>query len=148
MHAFNSKCVIHKYETLNEILEEFAGVRLDLYHKRRAFLLNEMNEKLPYHENVVRFIEQQNQDNPIPDLRRKTREECDHLLEKNKFSKLPSYDYLMDLPIKSITSTFAQKHRDDLDKLKKSIYNLENTTAQEMWLSDLETFSKNYSKVK
>lgn len=148
MHAFNSKCVIHKYETLNEILEEFAGVRLDLYHKRRAFLLNEMNEKLPYHENVVRFIEQQNQDNPIPDLRRKTREECDHLLEKNKFSKLPTYDYLMDLPIKSITSTFAQKHRDDLDKLKKSIYNLENTTAQEMWLSDLETFSKNYSKVK
>jgi DNA topoisomerase-2 len=148
MHAFNSKCVIHKYETLNEILEEFAGVRLDLYHKRREFLLNEMKEKLPYHENVVRFIEQQNQNVPVPDLRRKSREECDDLLEKNKFSKLPSYDYLMDLPIKSITSTFAQKHRDDLDKLKKSIHNLENTKPQEMWLNDLETFSKNYSKVK
>ena len=107
-----------------------------------------MKEKLPYHENVVRFIEQQNQNVPVPDLRRKSREECDDLLEKNKFTKLPSYDYLMDLPIKSITSTFAQKHRNDLDNLKKTIHKLENTTPQEMWLNDLETFSKNYSKVK
>ena len=148
MHAFNSKCVIHKYDTLNEILEEFAGVRLELYRKRREFLLDEMNEKLPFHENVVRFIEQQNQDVPVPDLRRKSREECDTLLEKNKFVKLGSYDYLMDLPFKSITNAVAQKHRDDLEKLKRSISELEKMTPQTMWLVDIDTFSKNYSKVK
>jgi len=148
MHAFNSKCTIHKYNTLNEILEEFAEVRLELYSKRRTLLLKEMNEKLPYHENVVRFITQQNQDIPVPDLRRKTREECDALLEKNKFVKLPSYDYLMDLPFKSITTAVAQKHAADLEKLKNSIAELDKMTPQKMWLADLDTFSKIYSKVK
>jgi DNA topoisomerase-2 len=148
MHAFNSKCVIHKYETLNEILEEFAGVRLELYRKRREFLLAEMREKLPYHENIVRFIEQQNQDIPVPDLRRKSREDCDKLLEQNKFTKIEGYDYLMDLPIKSITSTVSDKHRADLEKLRVSISSLEKMTPEKMWVNDIDSFSKNYSKVK
>lgn len=149
MHAFNSKCVIHKYETLNEILCEFAEVRLVLYTKRRKHLLDQMKDKLPFHENVVRFIDQQNQDVPVPDLRRKTREECDSLLEQSKFTKISSsYDYLMDLPFKSITKTVAQKHRDDLNKLRDSIKELENTTAKQLWLHDINTFSNTYSKVK
>jgi DNA topoisomerase-2 len=148
MHAFNSKCVIHKYETLNEILEEFATVRLELYRKRREFLLEEMESKLPFHENVVRFIEQQNQDTPVPDLRRKTHEECDRLLEVNKFTKIGSYDYLMDLPFKSITTTVAEKHRTDLEKLKNSISELKKMTPQTMWLADIATFSKSFNKVK
>ena len=149
MHAFNSKCVIHKYETLNEILCEFAELRLDLYIKRRNYLLAQMKDKLPFHENVVRFIDQQNQDVPIPDLRRKTREECDSLLEQSKFTKIMStYDYLMDLPFKSITKMVAQKHRDDLNKLRDSIKELENTTAKQLWLHDINTFSNTYSKVK
>jgi DNA topoisomerase-2 len=126
-----------------------AGVRLDLYVKRRNHLLAQMKDKLPFHENVVRFIDQQNQDVPVPDLRRKTREECDSLLEQSKFTKISSsYDYLMDLPFKSITKTVAQKHRDDLNKLRDSIKELENTTAKQLWLHDINTFSNTYSKVK
>jgi DNA topoisomerase-2 len=139
MHAFNSKCVIHKYNSPNEILSEFAVVRLDLYAKRREHLLKVLNDKLPYHENVVRFIRQQCQEKPVPDIRRKTREECDVLLKKEKFELIKeSYDYLMNLPIASLTLTNATKHEKELAELKKQISELEGTTPKQLWLSDLK----------
>lgn len=148
MHAFNSECVINKYETLHEILDEFSVIRLDLYKKRRALCLAQMKAKLPFHENVVKFIEQQSLDTPLPDLRRKTREECDTLLEKYFVKISDSYDYLMDLPIKSITVTNARKHQADLEALRGKIADLEKKTPEQLWLDDLETFSGMYSKKK
>jgi DNA topoisomerase-2 len=140
MHAFNHKCVIQKYDSPNEILKEFAEVRLDLYEKRRKYMLKTLTEKLPYHENVVRFIKQQCEPTPLPDLRRKTPEECDKLLEGQKFMKIKdSYDYLMDLPIKSLTLKNAQKHENDLEELKKKIAEIEKTTSKQMWLDELNS---------
>ena len=139
MHAFNSKCVVHKYESPNEILREFVSVRLDLYVKRRDHILKTLRDKLPYHTNVVRFIKQQCEDTPKPDLRRKTIEVCNELLSKEKFEKIKdSYDYLLNLPIASMTLTHAKKHEQDLEKLKEQIEKLEDMTPSEMWLTDLE----------
>jgi DNA topoisomerase-2 len=142
MHAFNSNCVVHKYESPNEILREFVSVRLDLYVKRREHLLKVLRDKLPYHTNVVRFIKQQCEDVPKPDLRRKTIEVCNELLSKEKFEKIKdSYDYLLNLPIASMTLTHAKKHEQDLEKLKQQIGELEDMTAREMWLTDLDKLS-------
>jgi DNA topoisomerase II len=139
MHAFNSKGVIQKYGSPNEILKEFAEVRLDLYGKRREYLLKTLREKLPYHENVVRFIRQQCEPTPRPDLRRKTPEECEKLLTAEKFLKIKeSYDYLMDLPIKSLTLKNAQKHEKDLEDLKQKIVEIEGIAPKQMWLNDLK----------
>jgi DNA topoisomerase-2 len=139
MHAFNSKCAIQKYDTPNEILIEYAKVRLNLYCKRKENLLTNLRNKLPYHENVVRFIKQQCESTPRPDLRRKTPEECEKLLVDNKFDKIKeSFDYLLDLPIKSLTLKNAQKHEKDLEDLKVKIQEIEGTTPKQMWLHDLQ----------
>jgi DNA topoisomerase II len=138
MHAFNSKCVIHKYDSVNEILSEFAHVRLELYGKRREHMMKALKDRLPYHTNVVRFIKQQCESTPLPDLRRKTPEECDKLLTAQKFDKLKeSYDYLLDLPIKSLTLKHAAKHEKDLEDLKASIAELEKITPKQMWITEL-----------
>ncbi len=147
MHAFDSFGVIHKYDTLSAILEEFVGVRMSMYEKRRNHLLGEMRSKLPYHENVVRFIEQQCEKDPKPDLRRKTYEECVTLLATS-FANIDGFDYLLDLPIKSITKTVSDKHKNELAKLRSTISALETMTPKDLWLQDLETFSKIYSKSK
>ena len=47
MHAFNAEGVITKYDTLQDILQEYARVRLDLYAKRRESLLKELQDRLP-----------------------------------------------------------------------------------------------------
>jgi DNA topoisomerase-2 len=138
MHAFNSVGVIKKYDSPNQILNEFVCVRLELYGKRREYMLNALKEKLPYHENVVRFIRQQCENTPVPDLRRKTPEECDTLLTQQKFTKISdSFDYLMNLPIASLTLKHATKHQNDLDTLKQKIVTLEALTPSQLWLTDL-----------
>jgi DNA topoisomerase-2 len=139
MHAFNSKCVIKKYDSPNQILNEFVGVRLELYAKRREFMLNALKQKLPYHRNVVRFILQQCELIPVPDIRRKTAEECDSLLAGEKFDKIKdSYDYLMNLPIASLTLKMAKKHQDDLDELIRKIAELEAKGPSQMWREELQ----------
>ena len=139
MHAFNSDCVIKKYDSPNEILKEFVSTRLDLYGKRREFMLGALKDRLPYHSNIVRFIQQQCEETPRPDIRRKSPEECDKLLEKEKFDKIKdSYDYLMNLPISSLTLKQAKKHQDDLDELKRKIKELESKTPKQLWMDDLK----------
>jgi DNA topoisomerase-2 len=139
MHLFNSDCVIKKYDSPNEILDEFVAVRLDMYGQRRDYMLQAMRNKLPYHENVVRFIRQQCEKEPLPDLRRKTPEECDSMLEKQKFARISdSFDYLMNLPIASLTLKNATKHEKDLEDLREKIKLLESTTPKQMWNAELE----------
>jgi glyoxylate utilization-related uncharacterized protein len=87
----------------------------------------------------VRFIRQQCEPTPRPDLRRKTAEECEKLLTAEKFLKIKeSYDYLMDLPIKSLTLKNAQKHEKDLEDLKQKIVEIEGIAPKQMWLNDLK----------
>jgi DNA topoisomerase-2 len=138
MHAFNSKCVIRKYESVGEILSEYVGVRLALYQTRLEYMLRELKEKLPYHENVVRFIRQQCEEKPRPELRKKTADECDRLLDQDKFAKIKDgFDYLLNLPIASLTLKHALKHQKDLDDLKSQIAELEGKNAKMVWLEDL-----------
>jgi DNA topoisomerase-2 len=142
MHAFNSRGIIKKYDSPNAILREFVGVRLELYATRREYILKDLRGKLPYHENVVRFIKQQCQPTPVPDLRRKTPEECDVLLKDEAYDKInDSFDYLLDLPIKSLTLTQALKHEKNLESLKKSIADMEAQTPRGMWKKELKNLN-------
>jgi DNA topoisomerase-2 len=139
MHCFNSKCVIEKYDSVEEILREFVGVRLRLYRERLAYMLKTLRDKLPYHENVVRFIRQQCEEKPRPELRKKSPEECDSLLDADKFARIDGeFNYLLNLPIASLTLKFALKHEKDLEDLKSQIIELEGKTAPQLWKEDLE----------
>jgi DNA topoisomerase-2 len=139
MHAFNSQGVITKYETLTDILCEFWTVRINLYETRRAHQIKTLNEKLPYHVNVVRFIRDQIQDEPEVVLKKKTLEECNKILSKHEYQHIDgSYDYIMRLPVSAFTSEKVAKHEKDMADLKAEIARLENTNAEKMWLADLE----------
>jgi DNA topoisomerase-2 len=139
MHAFNHKGIITKYATLNDILDEFWSVRLNLYESRRAHQINTLKEKLPYHVNVVRFIRDQIQDKPEIVLKKKTLKECDEILSSHKYDQFEgSYEYIMRLPVSAFTAEKIAKHEKDMADMKAEIQQLEDTNAQKMWLADLE----------
>jgi DNA topoisomerase-2 len=140
MHVFDSRGCIKKYATPNEMLVEFAHVRMELYKKRKTYMLKELNEKLPYHDNVVEFI-RMNCDGEL-DLRRKSEEECDAILEAAGFDKIDeSFEYLMKLPMKSLTKETIEKHEKELASLKSKISLIQKTHPHEMWISDLSIMS-------
>jgi len=138
MHAFNHKGVITKYERLNDILKEFAGIRLALYETRRLHTIKTLESELPYHANVVRFIKDQIADKPTIDLRKKTRSACDDILAKASYAKIDgSFDYIMKLPVSSFTAEQIAKHETHLADLKAEVLRLQMLKAADMWLMEL-----------
>jgi DNA topoisomerase-2 len=139
MHAFNSKGVITKYATLNDILVEFATVRKALYETRRQHQIKTLQDELPYHANVVRFIRAQCEAVPVPELKKKTRAECDQLLFQRGYAQVSgTFDYIMRLPVSSFTAEVIAKHEKDLETIKAEIAQLEKETASSLWLADLQ----------
>jgi DNA topoisomerase-2 len=138
MHAFNHKGVITKYATPNDILKEYAGVRLALYETRRLHQLDAVRKELPFHVNVVRFIEDQILDHPTIQLRKKTRSECDAILKGASYELVgDSYEYIMRLPVSSFTKEEIDKHHKTLARLRGEIAALEQMKPAEMWLNEI-----------
>ena len=138
MHAFNHKGVITKYNTLNDILKEYAEVRLALYEKRRLKQISDLKSELPYHEDVMRFIEDQISDKPTLDFRKKSRASCEEALTASKYRKVSdSYDFIFRLPVSTFTAEQVDKHSKKLAELCAEIDRLEKTEAADMWLTEL-----------
>ena len=137
MHAFNSKGVITKYDSPNAILKEFAGVRLALYETRRQHQLKALQDEMPYHVNVVKFIEDQVKDTPTLVLKKKTRAECDAMFKKAAYTSIDGYDYLLKLPVSSFTAEQITKHESQLAALRAEHVRLESLRPAEMWLMEL-----------
>jgi DNA topoisomerase II len=139
MHAFNHKGIITRYNTLNDILAEYADVRLDLYEKRRLQQIAGLKSELPYLENVMRFIQDQISDDPQVDLRRQTRESCDKILGAAKYARInDTYDYIMKLPVSAFTAEMIEKHRKELETIRANIVKLEKATPADLWKDDLQ----------
>jgi DNA topoisomerase-2 len=136
MHAFNEKGIITKYDTLNDILAAFWTVRINLYETRRAHQITKLEKEVPYHEDIVRFIEGQCLDKPVPDLRRKSKAECEALLTEHKYTH---HAEILRLPVSSFTSEVMAKHRADRESVLNRLELLKGTTAEALWLADLES---------
>jgi DNA topoisomerase-2 len=132
MHAFNPAGTIKKYLTPNEILVDYARSRLDVYAKRKAHLLSELNAKMPWHSSVVKFLTLMCED--AIDLRKKSVEQCHTILTSHD---LQCIDDLLKLPFSSVTAENIAKHQAELEKLRKQTAQIERTAPNEFWLEDL-----------
>jgi DNA topoisomerase-2 len=139
MHAFNHMGIITKYDSLNDILVDFYGVRQGIYEKRRLHQIRVLNDKFPYHKYVVKFIRDQIKDTPEVNLKKKSLKECDDILQKNKYEMIDgSYEYIMRLPVSAFTVEKIDKHEKDMQDILAEIERLNKTTWREMWIADLE----------
>jgi hypothetical protein len=48
-----------------------------------------------------------------------------------------SFNYLLNLPIKSLTLSQAQKHEKELEALTQKIADLEKKTIKQLWLDEI-----------
>ena len=138
MHAFNAKGQVTKYDSPNAILKEYADVRLALYETRRRKQIADLKSELPYHEDVMRFIEDQVADTPTLNFRKKARDVCEAALVAGKYRTVSdSFDYIFRLPVSSFTSEQMDRHSKKLGELRAEIARLEGLTAAALWLTEL-----------
>jgi DNA topoisomerase-2 len=138
MHLFDPSGTIKKYDSPNAILLDYAKTRLALYQTRKDCLIADINKQLPYHENVVRFIEDQISEVPSLDFRKKTKVICESLLEEEGYARIDeSFDYILRLPVSTVTAETIAKHKADLAALRSRLTTLHATTPASLWNDDL-----------
>jgi len=147
MHMFNAQCKLHKYMTVEEIIDDFYGVRMEIYGKRKANLVEEMQRKLVKLSNRARYIVETLEG--VVDLRRKTAVQVVELMAERKFDMLDGdYKYLVKMPMDSVTQENVEQILKEKAQCEKDLAVLMATTLEKMWYSELEAFEKEYVSYK
>ena len=142
---------IHKYDNVNEIMIDYIKIRYEAYIKRKKYytmvLENDMNI-LKYRK---KFIEHLCSGKLV--INKKKREEIVNSLVELGFPQLgiriesdKSYDYLLNLPIFSLSEDRILEHEKNYQKKAEELELYKNTSIENLWTSDLDKFEKKYDK--
>jgi len=136
MHLFTEAEQLKKYNTVEEIMDDFYCVRLAYYGKRKAYLLSNMAAQLHRISNKAQYI-QGNLDGSI-DLRRKSSIEIDQTLSGAGLGRIDdSFHYLMKMPMDSVSTENVDKLLREEQGLEQRMAKLKGMTPQGIWLQEL-----------
>jgi DNA topoisomerase-2 len=143
MHMFNAECKLRKYTAVEEIIDDFYNVRMDIYGKRKANMVDEMKRKLLKLTNRARYIVETLEG--IVDLRRKTAVQVAEIMVARKFDMLDGdYKYLVKMPMDSVTQENVDQILKEKAQCEKDVETLIATSLETMWLNELNDFEKEY----
>jgi len=131
------------FENTSDIIKYFVNFRLKYYHKRKQFLIDKMNRELKVLSNRGRFIK------AIIDGKLKVNNVAKAVIiegiELMGLDKIDdSYDYLLRMPIYSLTKEMYEKIKEDFTTKKEEIKILESTNPKDMYLLDLTELKKKF----
>ena len=149
MYLFNKDQQLRKYNTVYNIIDEFIGIRLDAYKRRKEFIINMLEKELILISNKARFIKENCDD--IIDLRKKKKDVIIELLKSRNYDIINDdvdYKYLRKMPMDSVCEENVQAllkekgcKENELDKVKE-------TSVQKMWLKELRKLEDEYEQYK
>jgi len=147
MHMFTSQLKLHKYDTVEEVIDDFYVVRMGLYQKRKDYLVADMEKKLVRLSNRAKYI-QENLAGTI-DLRRKTAQQVSDLLTSMKFATIDGdFKYLVKMPMDSVTQENVAHIMKEKETTELELAALKAKTLQKMWLDELDILEREYSSYK
>jgi DNA topoisomerase-2 len=147
MHMFNRDCKLHKYGTVEEIIEEFYDVRIAMYSKRKAYLIDALQQKLVKLTNRAKYI-LANLDGTV-DLRKKKTQEVTDLLTSKGFVTIDGdFKYLVKMPMDSVTEENVERILKEKGDAAIELDALGKTTLEMMWLSELDILRGEYNSYK
>ena len=147
MHCFNKKNVIHKYDNIYDILKEFYDVRLEYYTKRKLHQIDELDKELNILDWKMKFIIGVIDGSII--VNNQTKDKIVDQLVKLDFPKLSenkSYDYLLQMPIYSLSKEKIDELQKKIDDLEEELEKIESTTEVARWKSELMELRKMIEK--
>jgi len=154
MVLFDKNGKIRKYDTVFDIICEFCQVRLDLYTKRKNYLLSDLSRRILINKNKERFLLEV-MDNILLINRRKEEAIVKELNEKGYDKEITAgdngeendkgYNYLLRLPVRFFTDEKIEELKSEIFKLEKEHDLLTATSETDIWLKELDEFEKEYT---
>ena len=139
MHAFDSKEKLKKYDSAEEIIEDFYPVRYEYYEKRKQYQLNELEMELKLLSNKARYIQEILND--TLDLRKKKKDVIIQILSEKNYDMVDEdseYKYLVKMPMDSVCEENVAKLMKEHGEKAAELEILKNKEIRSIWLEELE----------
>lgn len=141
MYLFNEKLILTKYKSPTDILSCFYDIRIEYYEKRKIYITEKLQMELLLLESKARFIKEYI--DGILQINKKSKDVIIQSLENGKYIKDDSsYDYLLKLPIYSLTLEKIQELNKNCESKRSSLLFIQSKTPEELWKIDLEQLLK------
>ena len=163
MHAFDENEKLVKFATVEDVITHFVDVRLRYYVERKKHKIVELERITRKLSNIARFITEMLEDKI--DLRRKKSVEVSAILKERGYASETdeigineisineisineissgSYNYLVKLPMDSVTEENVAKKIKERDEKIKELELLKATSEQQLWLNELSILREKY----
>lgn len=132
------------FETDVDIIEYFTNYRLGFYSLRKDKMLSDLRHNAKILSNKGKFIKFI-LDGKL-EIKNKPKNDIITSMEALSLEKIDdSYDYLLRMPLWSLTFEMFEKMKQDWSNLKKEIEDLEKIDPKDMYLTDLKELKKKLS---
>lgn len=148
MIAFDKDGKIKKYESVEEILEEFCVYRFPYYHTRKVNILLDFKNSIARDSLKCRFIKDVVSKKLIISNRKKQDIYTD--MKKMKYEIINDddepYSFLLKMEIGSLTMERVEKLEEQVKKNETEYRRLVDKKEEDMWIEDLDNFVVEYTK--
>jgi DNA topoisomerase-2 len=140
--SFDETNKVNEFTSIQQLIDHFFNVRLDFYRKRKEWLIKDMTKKII--ETVSKYMFICGVVGKKIVISNKSDKEIEEQLEKiDKIIKInDSYDYLLNMPMKSLTKTNLDKLKEDIKSSKEKLDEIKAESVEKMWLKDLAELKK------
>lgn len=131
-----------EFKSMKELLDTFIAIRLTYYNKRKAYLINKYTEQ--QHLNESRYIWCKGIIDDTIKIKNTPRANVIEQLEQIKgiIKKDDSFNYLLNMPLTSVTREKMDELLKDINELKELIITTRNTPEETTMTNDLTELSK------
>jgi DNA topoisomerase-2 len=106
--------------------------------------LKELNKELKTSQNKARFLREVMNDELI--IFKRDEADISKEMETKGYDKEEdSFDYLLRLQVRSFTRQKIEDLETEIENTKKQIKTIQTTSETQMWINDLDTFTKAYN---
>ena len=132
---------LDKFNTISDIINCFCKERLQLYDKRKKYIVNQLENDLKQLNEKFMFINLV-VDDKIIIFKRSEEDIILKLKEYNFMEREGSYDYLLNININKFTKVNIDKIEKELRNKKIELNNIKNKDIIDIWLEELEELEK------
>ena len=134
---------VKEYNSIKEILDDFIRIRLDYYNKRKNYLIETLTNELIL--NISRYVWCKGIVDDTIKIRNKSKDNIINQIKKiDKIIKHnDSYNYLLNMPLTSITKEKLNELVELIKNLKDKIEDIKSKTEVDLMNIDLENLKLN-----
>ena len=147
MNLFNAEDKLKKYDSVEEIIEDYYGIRLSYYNDRKMNMIENLEKDLLILSNKVRYIQEVL--SGTIDLRKKKKQEITNLLQSKNYVIMDEdneYKYLVKMPMDSVSEENVEKLMTEHNNKSAELVRIKNTTIEQMWLLELDILENEYKE--